>query len=276
MIPILSQRHFCGIITAIILQLVLYPSDFNAQEMVTPYSLHWKKESMLIAGGTLSLGASQYLRNRMTLFTPEELESIDVEYLNELDRQATYMDFPRASHYSDYFMTTAQALPVFFLAGKKTRNHFGQIALLYGETMLINTGLTMTIKYAVRRPRPYVYQLGVEGSRVQSINAQSSFVSGHTSTVAAASFFMAKVYSDFHPDSAWKPVIWTAAAIAPAVTGYLRVRSGRHYPTDVLGGYVLGAAIGYLVPELHKSRGDKTSNLTISALPQSLHVSVVF
>ena len=34
--------------------------------------------------------------------------------------------------------------------------------------------------------------------------------------------------------------------------GWLRVRAGRHYPTDVLAGAALGTFIGWLVPRLHE------------------------
>lgn len=78
---------------------------------------------------------------------------------------------------------------------------------------------------------------------------------------AASTFFMAKVYSDYFPDSKYKPVVWTLAATIPAVTGYLRVRGGRHYPTDVLAGYALGATIGILVPHWHR-RKNKDSRLS--------------
>ena len=45
------------------------------------------------------------------------------------------------------------------------------------------------------------------------------------------------------------------AALAPATVGFLRVKGGKHFPTDVLTGLVVGAATGYLVPRLHKIKG---------------------
>ena len=38
----------------------------------------------------------------------------------------------------------------------------------------------------------------------------------------------------------------------PAVTAWARVGAGKHFASDVIVGYLTGAAIGYLVPELHK------------------------
>ena len=74
---------------------------------------------------------------------------------------------------------------------------------------------------------------------------------------AANTFFAAKVFSDYYPDSKWKPVVWTAAATIPAITGYLRVKGGRHFTTDVITGYAVGAAVGYLVPHFHKKKKAK-------------------
>ena len=80
-----------------------------------------------------------------------------------------------------------------------------------------------------------------------------SFLSGHTSNTAAMTFFFAKVFTDTHPDVKNKAIVWSVAAAIPAAIGYLRFEAGRHFPTDVLAGYALGAAIGYLVPALHLS-----------------------
>ncbi len=35
--------------------------------------------------------------------------------------------------------------------------------------------------------------------------------------------------------------------------GYLRMKAGVHYPTDVIAGYTPGAAIGLIIPVLHKN-----------------------
>ena len=79
----------------------------------------------------------------------------------------------------------------------------------------------------------------------------------------AFSFFGAKVFSDYSDNTTHKVLVWTGAIILPAVVGYLRVRAGRHFPTDVIAGYAIGGAIGYLVPFLHKMKPLK-EGLTIT------------
>ena len=265
------RYHLC-----ICLTLALINGTFVDLRGQSPYKTRWDKELVFTGTGMAALGTGVYLRSRITLFTPEELERLDRYQINELDRHATHTISLQADRASDYFMQVSQIMPIVFVSGKRTRKHFGQIAIMYGETMLINGGLTSILKYSIRRPRPFVYNEDASLSRVQSLNAQSSFVSGHTSTAAAAMFFTAKVYADLHPDSDWRPVVWTVAAIVPAVTGYLRVRSGKHYPTDILGGYVLGATVGYLVPHLHKADKNVDRDLNFYVGPGQFHLSWTF
>ena len=46
--------------------------------------------------------------------------------------------------------------------------------------------------------------------------------------------------------------MWTGAAIVPALVGFTRVKAGKHYWTDVLTGYAVGALVGTLTPFLHR------------------------
>ena len=63
-------------------------------------------------------------------------------------------------------------------------------------------------------------------------------------------FLSAKMYHDFYPDSNARPYVWASAALIPAVTGYLRIRGGKHYLTDVLVGYGVGTLVGVLVANM--------------------------
>ena len=59
-----------------------------------------------------------------------------------------------------------------------------------------------------------------------------------------------------------KVAVWSVAAGIPAITAYLRVESGQHFPTDVLAGYAVGAFTGWIVPHLHKKK-KKHSNYSV-------------
>ena len=69
---------------------------------------------------------------------------------------------------------------------------------------------------------------------------------------------MAKVFSDYHPELGNKKFwLYGAALIPPVVVGALRVKAMKHFPTDIMAGLTVGAAIGILVPQLHKIKKNK-------------------
>jgi undecaprenyl-diphosphatase len=70
----------------------------------------------------------------------------------------------------------------------------------------------------------------------------SSFPSGHT----AFSFTQAVIYSHHYPKMKVPLFIYAA------IVGFSRIYLGKHYPTDVLGGAVLGISIGVLTIKLCK------------------------
>ena len=64
---------------------------------------------------------------------------------------------------------------------------------------------------------------------------------------------------DYHPDAriSAKIGIWAFAASIPAVTGYLRIRGGKHFPTDTIVGYLVGGLVGIGIPALHRPGKNK-------------------
>jgi membrane-associated phospholipid phosphatase len=146
---------------------------------------------------------------------------------------------------------------VVLLANKPARSEAGKITLIYTETLLINAALTNLTKELVKRKRPYNYNPNAPLSKKQEPDATSSFFSGHTSFTASSSFFLAKVYADTNPNSKWKPLVWTGAATLPLTSAIFRVAAGKHFPTDVLVGYIVGAVTGFLVPHIHKVSATK-------------------
>ena len=225
----------------------------------SPYDMQTKKELAYTGAGLGLIGLGAYQRVQTESFTESEIARLSRLSLNSFDRSASRNYSLDAHHLSDVFWYGSFATPLLFLSGKKSRKHFGQIALLWGEAVFINSGLTILTKYTVRRARPFVYNHRTPLEKKLSPNAKGSFFSGHTSMTATNTFFMAKVFADFYPDSSWKPVVWATAATIPAITAYLRVKGGRHYPTDVFVGYLVGGAVGVLVPHWHKKRKNKSS-----------------
>ena len=114
----------------------------------------------------------------------------------------------------------------------------------------------MLSKGSFVRYRPYVYNPDVPLENKLNSDAKMSFFSNHTMTAFASAVFLSTVYSDYYPRSEWKPYIWASSLLMASVVGYLRYEAGMHFPTDILLGAVVGSAIGYTIPYLHRTEHD--------------------
>ena len=114
------------------------------------------------------------------------------------------------------------------------------------------SALTNWSKVVFHRPRPYRYVSGAAGSG-GAAESGLSFPSGHTSAAFAAAFAYWSIQARRGTAAAKAPKIVTLVALATA-TGVLRVVARKHFPTDVLAGAALGAAVGWTVPRLYPAR----------------------
>ena len=135
-------------------------------------------------------------------------------------------------------------------------------AVLYAESISLTEALTDITKIAVRRPRPIDYiNCASTGAATtgacSSTDLDLSFFSGHAATVGAitaTATYLAFVRS---PHTARPWVTLGVGTLLTAFVGYERVRSGEHFPTDVMAGATAGGLIGVLVPHLHRREGDR-------------------
>jgi membrane-associated phospholipid phosphatase len=149
-------------------------------------------------------------------------------------------------------------------------------AFIYAESIAVTWSVTNLAKIAFRRPRPVAYQeqqrlydqYGEENApAITDTNSALSFYSGHTAfaaTVTATASYLAFARS---PGSARA---WATLGVGTAITALTavgRVRSGEHFPTDVIAGAMAGAGIGVLVPHLHRADDAKQRPVWIGAAP---------
>lgn len=219
----------------------------------SPYHFSLKREASYAGLGLLTIGAGTYYQSRIPELTLSDLRLNDYAEVNIIDKVYGRDDGnERARLLSDKVLNFSAALPAVLLLGKKTRRDLPKIGLLYLETMAIAGGITNLTKATILRTRPYVFHDDFGNDRILESGDRASFISGHTSLSAAGTFFFARVFSDYYPESKLKPYVWGAAILLPATAGYLRIKAAKHFPSDVLAGYAVGATIGYLVPTLHK------------------------
>lgn len=227
----------------------------------SPYRLSGSVDLPIGISGTAIYTTSIILDRKSAVPGPEDYNRLDparINFLDKIDPKTTQRYDMGAHRFSNVFLYGSSALPILapLLAGDPSRHKMGVTYLIVLEGVLANAGLTNLTKVLARRPRPYTYGNVPESVLRQSVlysrNSVRSFFSGHTSIVASNSFMAAKMLNDFYPDSKLKPAIWATAVALPAITGYLRVKAGKHFTTDVLVGLIAGAAVGWIIPELHR------------------------
>lgn len=235
----------------------------------SPYKTDfWKDGAWITAGVGLNVAGVLLIQNKDYL-TETEVHALDKKNIWAIDRWAAGNSSKSDDELSYIPFFSSFALPLAFLLGENERRNFGQIAVLYLETMA-TTGALFTISAgAIQKSRPLVYDESLPMSERIDNDAQRSFFAGHTAATAAATFFAAKIFHDFNPDSKAIPYVWAGAAAIPAFVGYLRTTSGKHFLTDNIIGFVVGAAAGILIPEIHKRKNDNlnaypTANLNLN------------
>ena len=231
----------------------LFTSSLYAQQSPQPtYKLDWRKE-IPVLGSAIGLGTANYFFGQQNeVITQLEIVALNKDDIMAFDNSAISNYSIAADRGSDIFLFGSIVAPGLLMISSHASRESVTIGMMYLETLSLTAGLTAITKSLSQKVRPYAYNPDVPLDEKLRKATKNSFFSGHVSTVASMSFFSAKVFSDLHPDSKLKPYIWGAAIAAPAITGYLRYRAGKHFPTDVLVGYAVGAAVGYLVPALHK------------------------
>ncbi len=234
------------------------------------YKYNYKWEAPLTVGlFALNYYGFGVIRQKPTLDSMQVF-SLDKNEIWAFDRialnQKNTSKYKEAQKVSDWGMNIMIFAPILLFIDKDIRHSWLDVSLLYLETQAINSNLYTWFGPAINtRTRPLVYYQEVPMDEKLSGGTTDSFFSGHTSWTAGASFFMAKVYSDFHPELGRKKWwLFAAALIPPAFVGYHRYRGLKHFPTDIMVGTAIGAAAGILTPHLHKVKKNKRTTMSIA------------
>ncbi len=215
----------------------------------TRHTLGTGREAAVIGTG-MALHGFGLSRHHMDRHRP--LPLLHPDHVPRFDRVAMRLWSPRADRGSDILFGVAAAASF----ATAIANQHGERPLLPAVILLesgfVSAGLTNTVKELVRRPRPYLYNAAVPAAAYHADEDDLAFWSGHTANTAALTFACASMVQRSDASRGLKTATWIGAALAPAVMGYLRVRAGQHFPSDVAAGYLIGAAVGIAVPYVHR------------------------
>ena len=141
--------------------------------------------------------------------TEEEILALDKNDVNRFDQRAAGNFNEGAKTASDFFFNVAIPLPlIVFAFDDALREDYLRLTLLYLEAMSFTGIAYSTSQQLNNRLRPYTYNKELELSQRTKGGGKNSFYSGHTALVATSTFFLARVYADYHPDSPYKWVFY--------------------------------------------------------------------
>lgn len=136
------------------------------------------------------------------------------------------------------------AVPVtMFIAGLAQHDQALEVkAYETGASLVIAAGSGFILKEIIKRQRPFITYPGLIYKKQNE--SGYSFPSNHTSMAFSTATSLSLAFPKWY-------VIAPAFAFATA-TGYSRMYLGVHYPSDVLGGALIGAGSSFLTWELQR------------------------
>lgn len=242
-----------------ILFLLIFSLSFSQKE--SPFKLNKTQDISLSAVGIISVGSAYLIKKNMEPLPYSQALALNPNTISAFDRAAVNYHSETALHLSDIGQYTALALPFSIFAFRSPKKELLTQLVMLQEVALITTGLTHLTKGLTLRTRPYAYRSETSLELKQSPDSRTSFFSGHTAITAAMAFYTASVISAHADNMTLKTASWITAAVLPATVGYLRVRAGQHFYTDVIAAYIVGGGVGWLIPQLHKTKDNSISLL---------------
>ncbi|MFC1693121.1 phosphatase PAP2 family protein [Candidatus Latescibacterota bacterium] len=239
------------------------PGYANGAEL-NVYRLKPVKETVFFLSGFSIQQTGNYFISRLTGSNPTSLDRNDV---NAIDRFASKYYSKKLSYLSDNTKDAISGLLLitsFSLLTDIRKDNVqafitDMVMFVESETLII--GLTKCAKGLSRRLRPYAYNTNLSSEMRGSKNASMSFWSGHASLAFTTAVLTGYVFQNRHPRSRFIKPVWITGISLATATSVLRVRSGNHFPSDVIVGAAVGSFVGWIVPRLHQ---EKTQSLSLA------------
>lgn len=217
--------------------LILHSSIAVSQPIAT---LNKARETGIIAG------LAVHSLVNMKLESNKAVGNIHYWKIQGIDKAAPLYFSPKIARASDITFTSASLLALYGIAQRQSPER-SKATLLMTQNLWMTWNITQTTKIVAMRARPYANEAGFI---IRKNDDAYSFFSGHTSLTAcmAASHYF---YDRTLPVNDRKPAVTLGLAALSIGTGILRIKAGKHFPTDVLAGAILGTGVAYLNTKLH-------------------------
>ncbi len=214
-----------------------------------PYTISRNKDLPLLIGGAMTFGLGQWQLSEMEPWQGE------VEYNFPWDRPFRGQYDTQAEMMSN--ITTTLFLAPLYLSYRNHKTEWAKSdeivteAIMLTEVILINSGLNLFTRSFKAWPRPYMHSGEISDAERTNHSASGSFYSGHAANSFAIASFLTTTFNAKYPNhhhTKWMAL--SSFGVATAVS-YYRVKAGKHYPTDVVVGALVGTFIGWCIPYIH-------------------------
>ncbi len=198
---------------------------------------------------------------------PENCKTSEVNFVDSVSIGLSNPKLDHLSYITQDLAGVFALIVVIFLARKAknglSKNEFLRDLGFLLQVTGINGLLTETTRIIAQRPRPFVYESPAYlGANPWHYN---SFVSGHTSFTAAMSTAVAFILIRHRVKIIPFLLVGLASQALVFATGVFRVVSGRHFPSDIIGAFIVGtfaAIIAYVSVRNFSLQQDQTFDLT--------------
>jgi membrane-associated phospholipid phosphatase len=257
-------------VISVLLILVLTINQKNYWKDYKAITLNFKTEIIicLVCIG-LSYASIELQKRKANNHSPFEIgsfEKSDIERINFIDRVvAGRWDIIAKDNGKTFKHIAIYLIPLsllFFIGSAKRRLI---LFFVFSQGYVLTESLTGLAKGLVDRFRPFMYmtqneidKLGLKAKEkfledVFDNDIQNSFFSGDASITAFGFIFFAASYGSIYKDSSLKWLIWSISIIGVVLGCYFRTVSGKHFPTDVFIGGLVGTSIAIGILKIHKN-----------------------
>ena len=194
--------------------------------------------------------------------TPQGIDGwIDPQWNPQWKGTSDFLGTPYANYGFNLPVLTTVSMATW---GIQTQNSWST-AVPVAQAVAITGVVTELTKRLVARPRPYTsaafeakYPEVYDSEEMKVLRANNdtfkSFPSGHTSNAATTYFTSAVMIAAHYEDPTIDALAYGTASVLTVLTGYSRVRYGKHHITDTVVGAVIGTGIGWGVAHWHLRR----------------------